>query len=100
MTFGENLDFSGGVNLEFCEKGGYGRANRVGLIKIIRRIIFLPKMMKSLIINGPIDGSILKVCKVGRVDLSGPIEFLIMVFFRISRKLIAILLRRKSFLKL
>ena len=84
--------------MEFCEKGEYGRANRVGLNKIIRGIILLPKMMKSLIINGPIDGAIVEVCKVDRVDLSVPIEFLIIVFFKFSRKSIAILVMPKSFL--
>ena len=84
--------------MEFCEKGEYGRANRVGLNKIIRGIILLPKMMKSLIINGPNDGEIMEVCEVDRANSYGPIEFLIMVFSKISRKLIAILLMPKSFL--
>ena len=84
--------------MEIVEKGEHGRASRVGLIKIIRGIVLLPKLMKSLLINGPIDGSTMKVCKVDRVDLSGPIEILIMLFSKISRKLIAVLSRPKSFL--
>ena len=70
--------------MEFCEKGEFGRANVFGLIEIIRRINSLPKIIKSLIINGPIDGAIMKVCKFDRSDLSGPIEFLIQVFSKIG----------------
>ena len=50
-----------------------------------------PKIIKALIIIGLIEGAIVTVWKVDRADLSGSIEFLIMVLPKISRKLIAIL---------
>ena len=84
--------------MEFCEKGEYGRANRVGLNKIISGVVLLPKRMKSLIINGPNDGAIMRVCRVDRANWRGPMEFLKMVFSKINRKLIAILLGPESFL--
>ena len=46
-----------------------------------------PKIIKSLIINGPIGGVVMNVCRVDRADLNGPIEFLKLVFSIISRKL-------------
>ena len=66
-------------------KGSFGE--KTPIFEVIRGIILLPKFIKSLIINGPIDGAIMAVCNVDRADLNGPIEFLVVVFSKIGRKL-------------